>query len=400
MSQANLFSRRAILGLVAAAALSLGVGAVLALDGPTPPTEAPVPSTASRAATGHRALLNFVRALGYPVRTTPVASNKGVLLILEPELDAARPDTARRLGDHALGADRVLVVLPKWRGVADPEHPGWLKRVEPLPVADVASALTALAVAGSLERHEGNVHLHSRLGQGEAEIERPQLLKSNDLEPLVSGPEGMLVGERVDEDGSRLIVVADPDLLSNHGLRRGDNAAIVAALLEKLTDETKGLVVFDESLIPHGQRNLLGGLLHFPTVLAALQLLVCLGLLLWAGLLRFGAPLPEAALGPRGAMALVEGAVALQLRAGSALLALRSLLDAAVRDVSERLHVPAGLKGAALEKWFETRAAAFGQRDALRSLRQQVFRASDTRRVVAAAQAVQRWRKRMVHGTR
>jgi hypothetical protein len=122
-------------------------------------------------------------------------------------------------------------------------------------------------------------------------------------------------------------------------------------------------------------------------------------LAVWAGLVRFGAALGDPEPRARGANALVEGAVGLQLRAGSPFVALGSLLDGAVREVSERLHTPDGLSGPALDRWFQSHAATSDSGETLGALRQQLFGASDTRRVVAAAQAVQRWRRRMVHGT-
>jgi hypothetical protein len=399
VSEADLFGRRAITVMVTVALLSLGVGAVLALDSPAPATGAPVPSTTSRAATGHRAFLAFIRALGFTVRAAPAPNARNVLLVIEPQLLLERPETAQRLREHVFGVDRVLVLLPKWKGEGDRTHPGWLAGVRPLPAGDVATGLSALGISGSVERHDGVVRLHSLVGEGDAEIEHPQLMTTTDLYPLVAGPEGILVGERKDGD-QLLIVVSDPDLFSNHGLRRGGNAAVAAGVLDRLAGSRRTRLVVDESLIPQEHRSLLTGLLHFPTVFAALQLLVCFGLCVWAGLVRFGAPLPEAELGPRGASALVEGAVALQLRVGRPFLALYALLEAAVRDTSERLHAPAGLTPSALDAWFESRDGAFGHRHALRELRQQVISAADTRRVLAAAQSVQRWRERMVHGTR
>jgi hypothetical protein len=397
VSEANLFERRAVTGMVAVAVLSLGVAADLALDSPTPLTGAPVPSATSRAATGHRAFLTFIRALGFPVRATPTPNARNILVVIEPQLLLERPETAQRLREHVSGADRVLVLLPKWKGEADRTHQGWLAGVRPLPAADVATGLAALGITGSIEQHDGVVRLHGLVGEGDAEIEHPQLMTTTDLYPLVAGPEGILVGERKDGD-QLLIVVSDPDLFSNHGLRRGGNAGVAAGVLDRLAGNRKAGVVIDESLIPQGHRSLLTGLLHFPTVLAALQLLVCFGLCVWAGLVRFGAPLPEPELGPRGATALVEGAVTLQLRAGRPILALHALLEEAVRDTSERLHAPAGLTPSALDAWFESRDGALGH--ALEELRQQVISAGDSRRVLAAAQSVQRWRESMVHGTR
>ena len=86
-------------------------------------------------------------------------------------------------------------------------------------------------------------------------------------------------------------MIADPDLLNNHGLGRGDNASAVYRIFTG-TLQAKG-VVFDETI--HGFNRtpgLIAESLRFPIVLTVLQGLVLLVLVLWAGMGRFGKPLP------------------------------------------------------------------------------------------------------------
>jgi hypothetical protein len=206
------------------------------------------------------------------------------------------------------------------------------------------------------------------------------------------------VGECSDDE-AHLIVVADPDLLSNAGLARGDNAEIVASLLRHLQVGDEVPLIIDETLQPHHSRSIFAGLLHFPSVLGVLQLLLLLGLTVWAGLVRFGAPVPEPESGLRGASALVEGAVTLQSLAGSAMAAVRALHEAARREVLDRLHAPAGLQEGDLDRWLDARRPA-AEVAASRTLRGQVMAASSPRAALAAAQSVQRWRERMLHGAR
>jgi hypothetical protein len=400
MSGPALFSRRWLVVLGVVGCLSLALTAVLALDAPAPPTSPPPPGVTSRAANGHAAFLAFVRALGLPVRVGPSAArDRGVTWVLEPDLDLERPATLARLGQRALEADTVVVVvvLPKWTGEGDPSRPGWLAKARLLSTRDVAAGLTALHLKGAVVRREGTLRVESRIGGGSAELETAQLVTSEDLTPLVSGPDGMLVGER-EEDGQQLVVLADPDLLSNAGLGRGDNARVLAQLLAHLDAVDDGLTV-DETLQARAGRSILAGLLHFPSVLAVLQLLVVLGLAVWAATPRFGAPLDEPDRGARGSAALVESAVTLQTLAGSPVVAVHALLEAARREVLERMHAPPGLEATAADALLDARRRGTDTPTSA-GLRAEVQAATTPRAAVAAGRRIQRWRERMLDGAR
>ncbi len=394
----TLFPRRWLVALGVVGCLSLGVAAVLALDAPAPPEAPPPPGVASRAANGHAAFLAFVRALGIAARVGPSAAHsEGIVWVLEPDLDPERPSTLARLAARTLDADTVVVVLPKWTGEGDPGRPGWLGRARLLPTREVAAGLTALHLHGAVVRREGTTRVESGIGGGSAELETAQLVTSEDLVPLVSGPDGILVGER-EEDDQHLVVVADPDLLSNAGLDRGDNARVLAELLSMLDAEEDGLTI-DETLQARRARSILAGLLHFPSVLAVLQLLVVLGLAVWAGTPRFGTPLPEPDDGPHGAEALIESAVTLQTLAGSSVVAVRALLESARREVLERMHSPPNLDARAADAWLDARRRGT-EAPTSAGLRAEVQAATTPRAALAAGRRIQRWRERMLDGAR
>ncbi|HET6982254.1 MAG TPA: DUF4350 domain-containing protein, partial [Myxococcaceae bacterium] len=317
--------------------------------------------------------------------------------ILEPDLDPDRPGTMGRLAEHMLEAKTVVVVLPKWTGDGDPSKPGWLRSARLLSTREVAAGLTALHLKGSVVRHEGKLQIESRIGGGSAELETAQLVKSEDLAPIVSGPDGILVGER-EEDEQRLVVISDPDLLSNAGLVRGDNARVLARLLSDLDAEDDGLAI-DETLQARQARSILAGLLHFPSVLAVLQLLVVLGLAVWAATPRFGTPLTEPDAGPHGSAALIESAVTLQTLVGSPVVAVRALFEAARREVLDRLHTPAGMDARTADALLDARRHGRNLPTS-GGLRAEVEAATTPRAALAAARRIQRWRERMLDGAR
>jgi hypothetical protein len=414
------FRVRALWGLAGVSVVSLLAAGALALDPPEERGNPAIPDSASVSATGHRALLQLLRGLDLPVRAGAGAwRGKGVLVVLEPDLSSAA--SSARLAQLLHTADRALVLLPKWTGRPDPAHPGWLGEVELLPASNVEQVLSALGLEGHLRRRPASGLIGGPLGAGKAELETAQLLAGSQLVSLLGDDGGLLAGERetdnaLDKGGEKgsggktsgktgkarkLIVVTDPDLFSNQGLHRGDNARLALALLGRLREgeDPAAPIVLEEGLLRPRSHALFGGLLRFPTVLGVLHLLLLAAAAVWAGTRRFGAPVPEQEEGPRGADALIEGAVALQRLSGRAANAVAALLAGAVQEVSLRLHAPAALEGPALDGWLDRRAAARGLEARVEALRRSVSEASSARDLLAAARAVQRWREGMTDGS-
>lgn len=399
------FQSRSLYVLAGVAVVSLLVAGALALDPPAPKADPVVPDTANVAASGHRALLQLLRELDIPVRAGPGAwRGKGVLVVLAPDL--ASSGGAARLLQLLSTADRALVLLPKWTGTSDPKHPKWFSQVQLLPASHVEAVFLALGLTGTLRRDPQTAQIGGTLGVGKAELSAPQLIAGSELVSLIGGERGLVAGEREEKDKLRgkkqkLIVVSDPDLFDNQGLPRGDNARIALALLNRLRDpkDPKDVVVLEESLLEGHRTALFSGLLRFPTVLGVLHILLLSAVAVWAGVRRFGAPVPEAATGPRGSEALIEGAVALQRISGRAAHAVSVLLTSALLEVSQRLHAPAALSGAALDRWLDQRAAARGLEARVDKLRNSFSLAAAPRELLAAARAVQRWRKGMIDGS-
>jgi hypothetical protein len=222
-------------------------------------------------------------------------------------------------------------VLPKWApGEPQKGKPDWLAQVElmephqvertlgplrdsehPIEVKRVASARSCQATS------------HGRPLRIEID-EVVQLLRSEQLEPVIPCEGGALVARRpATGKQPAVLVVADPDLLNNHGLGRGENAEAVYQLFSHAL-RAKG-AVFDETI--HGFNRtpgLIAEALRFPIVLAVLQGLILLGVVLWAGMGRFGKPLP-AALGLAAGKEMLIGNTAELLTGGG------HVADSAVR---------------------------------------------------------------------
>jgi hypothetical protein len=308
------FSRRRLAWAVGGAVSSFAIFLLLLAYGhdlegrPVPGT-----NTFSQSALGYQGAVELLRALGLGVVSRQATAGSGV----DPDhpLVVAEPDPGRGGGFSRQeilwleAEDRkapLVVILPKWSpGEARKDKPEWLDNVELMP------ELRARMALGPLRTTEHPIEIrrlaHARSCQaswnpGESvplniDTENVvQLLGSDEsLEPVIECAGGLLVARRPAK-GNRpsVVVIADPDLLNNHGLGRGDNASAVYQIFTQVL-KAKG-VVFDETI--HGftrTRGLIAEALRFPIVLAVLQGLILLALVLWAGMGRFGKPLPAAA---------------------------------------------------------------------------------------------------------
>ena len=173
-------------------------------------------------------------------------------------------------------APNVLYVLPKRRGEPANDRPAWLRRVDWVGRGEVERVLHAVHSDGRIERPDGAVNwTTNRLGPI-PEIDRPQLIAGGgSLRPIVGGGGGILVGE-ARRGGRRIWVLSDPDILANHGLARGDNAAFAVALIDALRSPG-GTVVFDETHHGFIQRpSLWRSASRLPFAIVSIQALIAL----------------------------------------------------------------------------------------------------------------------------
>ncbi len=311
----------------------------------------------SRSAIGHRGLIALLRALGEPVvqqRANAAAPDCGVLVFAEPNPPAGLLEL-QHLGARIEMADEVLVVLPKRTGQADPEHRSWLGEDGLLDLAAVEARYKALGdIAG--ERHRLSIRRVAAAtawtGAGPApDLPGPiQLVDAEACdEVLLACDEGVLIG-RI----GVLWVLADPDLIANHGLGRGDNAAIAVALLHRLRGA--GGIVIDETLHGHSYApTIFQEFGRFPLVLVPVHLLLVAALALWIANGRFGPVFaPPRAIGA-GKRFLLDNTAALLRLGGRPGASLRRYGALHVRRAAERLHAPPGLSDAACREWLTAR---------------------------------------------
>lgn len=412
MSGGRARSRRFAIGLVVTG-LSLALCLVLVVAGLDPRPEPTVGADGySSSGLGHSALLALLAAHGVPVTQSRWASEERAgteraLVIAEPEpgLEAAggRPD----LGSVLAEAKRVLVVAPKRKALGPaPERPRWMADQVVLPPEEANEAFQALGLR----------LVRPKAGPEDAAFEVPEgwptprpaeplqlFARSSRLEGLVHNEAGVLLGRYKPHGGSDLVLLlADPDVLANHSLVEGENAAFALHLIEHLRDGRP--VVWDETWHGHLAQPHLGRLLVEPPlgyVTASLGLLSLLAL--WAGAVRFGGARPAPPAVAPGKAFLVSNTADLLRAGGHTGHVLRHYAEATEREAAEVLHagrVDARSARAALE----TLAAARGLPGpgALAAEVEGLLarRRPEARQLVAQGERIHRWKEDMLHGRR
>jgi hypothetical protein len=405
MSAPTLFSPKVLLGWTAtvAAAFALSIY-LLAFGGGDTQRNAVGPSAYSRSAIGYAGLAALLRQIGIPVikaRSGDVVSTSGKLLILaEPPLVRAQ-----ELGRYAFGdADRLLVILPKWRGYRSASHSGWISEATLLPIAFPDQTIEKAGATGKTARvvrpERWTTDMLSITPQLELLV---QVIQDSKLTPIVAAGNQVLVGEQV-ERNRRVWILSDPDVVSNHGLFTGRNAEFAIGLVNALRP-AQGEVVFDESV--HGYRapssNLLTLMLEFPFVIVTIQLLAASALLLWATMPRFGPPLPAPEMLAAGKQSLIRNAAVLLRYSRQPEIIIASYLRSTIRSVALELRSPPGLDWPGVIEWLARVGASRGVAVDLRRL---VRRAQDlvtsgpgnTRTPAEIAHDAHRWKREILHG--
>ena len=376
----------------------------------------------SRSAIGHKAFVNLLRAQDISVivsrnNSASKARNESLLILAEP-----LPRFMETRGQLPR-AERTLVVLPKWHGRTHPENREWVRSVGLWPQGTVEQILHAVLPDAALARSTAAVEwkktslsalhifrpgrldndlLWNRIrSRADPDIQKPQLILSDRLTPIVAGPDGILVGGMKAGDGW-LYIVSDPDLLSNHGLGRSDNAALIMDALTLFRADDSP-VVFDETT--HGFKsnpNLWRTIFELPFVAATVLVFAAIAVLLWSATSRFGAPFEIKRGEGKGESGLIENAVDLLHQTGRGGDIARRYPEVVLRQVSQRLHVPRRLPDQERLAWIDRIGMARGVKARFGSLKEGIDASATGRghgRVLRNVQRLYQWKREMLDGS-
>jgi Domain of unknown function (DUF4350) len=362
MSEAPTFSRKLLLGWIAGAVVIFAASMYLMGQKEHEGTDNTGPSAFSRSTIGHAGIFDVLQRLDIPVIKSASDSMSrlgkgGVLVLAEPSADLRKDDAIAAL----LKAEKVLFVLPKWKGLPSEEHFGWVRLVQQRSILDPKWAVKLVASRADVVREEGTFQWTTNELGLTPNVRTPlQLISGSGLRPVIASEKGMLVGELV-ERNRRVLVLSDPDVIANHGLARAGNAALAVALIKRLRGAS-GTVVFDETI--HGYtapaENPFSLLFRFPFVIATVQGLIAVALLLWATLARFGAPQSVPPPLSAGRAGLLQNMAKLIEFTGHQQVMVRRYVEETLRHVARQLHAPRALTGDALVAWLKRVGGARG----------------------------------------
>lgn len=271
----------------------------------------------SNAATGYSGLVRLAEATGRNAKILrhDYLHDSEDLVVITPE--AAATDVSDVMTARA--AKVTLVVLPKWNSQRDPKKPAWV-RVSGLLTAREPEGVLApeWKLKVSRARTAGQM-LVTVPAHAPAQMQFPapvvsQFITGDGLEPILTDASGRVMLAKL--PNSLWFVLADPDLLNNHGAADPRRAAAALALLDFLNSTDAEAVYFDVTLNGLGAGKSPLKLMFDPPFLAV-TLAIAAALLL-AGLqaiARFGVPLrPQRAIA-FGKAALVDNSAALVRKA-------------------------------------------------------------------------------------
>lgn len=343
----------------------------------------------SKASTGYAGLVELARATGrYPSIIRVEADwDTDNLLVITPERGAA--DMTNILAARTNLS--TLIVLPKWLTAADQDNPGWVNIVGLLPAGEPEGVL-----APATRLRVGRV---KRFGRPLVPVgDTPKLLAvaaprplqaiaaTPLLDPLLTDERGHIVLGRI--HNTKRYVLADPDLLSNHGIRDLPHARAALALLDHLNAPGVSGIAFDvvTNDLARG-RSPLKLMFVPPFVGATILLAVALALAGWQAVTRFGAPRPRTRAIAFGKVALIDNTAALVRRAGrEASLGYR--YAALIRDRARAVFgVPTGLRDAETDAYLD----GLGGDTRFTELFAAAERADRREDILGAARALNHW---------
>ena len=354
----------------------------------------------SRSSVGFGGLPVFLRSLGVPIvlsRGVLTESSDESLLILTPQVNT-KPEQIEDIEHY--GA--TLVVLPKWNAAPDSDHPGWVRTVGLIPSEAALSPLSgALRKTSKLTARPGKARVDLRRPNGEvfgAPVETAQLrtLEGPNWIPVVLDDQGRSV-LAMDKD-SRIYVLADPDLISNGGLKTLAGARTARDLIEIVRPDGAP-VMFDLTLNGFQRsRNLLRLMLEPPLLGLTLVLVALAGLAGFQAAVRFGAPKDRSriiALGKRGLADNTAGLVRLARREPHMALPYAQIMRA---TVARAIGASRGLEDDALNAFLDRVGRTVGAHDAYSALAEQARTAKTPGDLIKVAAALYRWNQEMTRG--
>jgi hypothetical protein len=411
------FSRRVIILFVAAMTTMFALSLIVSVneDSAQRGNDAG-PGVYSTSAVGYAGFYNLLKALDIKATASERdslsdAGYRGTLIVAEPMMQlimSGESTSSMKLTE----ARRLLLVLPKWNWSRDERKPEWISEMTPATRNDAEIVLTLAVFGSSVARQAApdawrvNEIGHSPRVDGAVQLVR----LSRGMRAIVGDGENALVAE-ISEDDRTVWILSDPDVMSNHGIMKGDNGAFMVSLIEKLSSAGNGdyarkpAIVFDETV--HGYfaqtDSALKMMLAPPFVVVTILLALTALMLVSAGFSRFGAPVAPAPVLDFGKEQLINNCARLLDYGGHHATVLDRYIRMTINSAARTLHAPNRLSGGRLAEWADTIGRSRGVSESCAALLRDLSNASGGRagisRLTDIARRAHKWKGEILNGS-
>jgi hypothetical protein len=398
MTERNPFNPKVVYGLIVLGILAFGaIIWVMAYGGPARQEQQRELSRAqmlSPAAVGFKGLVQLVGR----TRQAYTITNSGDLdyddlLVLAIDENTRSEDVSWVRQRRA--ARPTLIILPKWRTIANLRGGDWVTAIGPgagrrvaaqlgyrLNIADRVATGTPATGTGILE------------GLNAPAPALPQVIEGDGLVTLLALPNGGALLSQI--EGRPHYFLADPDLLNNHGIRDPARASTALALLDALnaTDaQSINFATFTDVVAARETIGLLQLVLEPPFLALTLALLVAALLAGFHGAIRFGQPRREERSIALGKAALVENSAGLIRLARREVHMSTAYAEFIQQETARTVGAPSELSGDALDDYLD-RLTRSGP--TFSELAANLVRTRDRQSMAAAARALFQWKKDII----
>jgi hypothetical protein len=350
----------------------------------------------SKSAVGFSGLYDLARFSGRKVNLQTDDNGWGYtgfyIVTIQPDSDAktlAKLAAAQR----AVDGSKTLYILPKWETMPLATKKGWVQRagtIDPVMLKPLLDVVGAAALTEDKSAKNGAVRGVEDDEMAGITTPRPAQMRyiAKGLDPVLTDAAGHVVLGRMTYDNDAAdYVLADPDLLSNHGLKSAAGADAAIRIVDALRFGPDDSVAFDMVLVSGGRsRNLLQLMFEPPFLAFTIALMIAAILTGLHAIVRFGPPKIEGRAIPFGKRALADNAALLVSRAGREA-SLGDRYVAVVRDATGTALGAQGLSGDALEGWLDKLPGGFND------LALAARNAPDAASMRDAAAALYQWKK-------
>jgi hypothetical protein len=251
----------------------------------------------SKSAIGFAGAVKLARAAGSQITVSRGEPNglSADLVVLTPETKVDIKTIER------LAHVNALIVLPKWIPRPSVKHQGWVRETVPMSEAEIGEVLSEIAPKSSVARQPRSAATdllfdptasQTRENPGTlrtGKISELQSISGRELTPVVTTRDGKTVLALIlRNDGTRIYVLSEPDLLNNQGIADRTTARTGMALLSALKN-AGSTITFDVTLNGFERsRNLMRLALEPPLLAATLSFVIVAAMLAWRAATRSG----------------------------------------------------------------------------------------------------------------